>query len=395
MNVLYIGFDVEGVGGIATYSRHQIQALKDLGHHLFVLSLDKQSETTRVAGVVADRHLPFLDKFQATRAVLRSLIAARGSFELVILNHVFLAGFGLAAKFLMRAPYVVNIYNIDVLARLSPPREFAFRRANLAIADCKYTLQRLPEFHRRLPPTGLLYDPVDTSFFRQIERGVARREIARRFGLTDLDGRFIAMTVASLLLPPNKGHRQTIDALAQLHDPRMLYIVVGDGPDRAAIESYALERGVAGQVRLLGFVDQPTLPHLYNAADVVVLVSRGAAGLGEAVPLGLIEASACGVPFICGNQDGSLEAIGADAPNGIAIDPDRPELLAAELTRLVENPGLARSMGANGKRMVDDVFRYERFTERLGQLLWRHLGVASDHAPHDIPLPLPAAGRHS
>ncbi len=394
MNVLYIGFDVEGVGGIATYSRHQIRALKDLGHHLFVLSLDKQSEATRVVEAVADRHVPFVDKYHATRSVLRSLIAARGRFELVVLNHVFLAGFGLAAKLLMRAPYVVNIYNIDVLARLSRPREFAFRRANLAIADCKYTLQRLPEFHRRVPPTGLLYDPVDTGFFRPIERSAARQEVARRFGLADLDGRFIAMTVASLLLPPNKGHRQTIDALAQLGDPRMLYVVVGDGPDRAAIESYATQQGVAGQVRFLGFVDQPALPYLYSAADVVVLVARGTAGLGEAVPLGLIEASACGVPFICGNQDGSVEAISAGTPNGVAIDPDRPEQLAAELKRLVDNPGLMRNMGENGKRMVDDVFRYERFTERLGQLLWRHLGVASDHAPHDIPVPLTAAGRH-
>ena len=38
MNILYLGFDINGVGGIATYSRHQVRALRDLGHRLFVVS---------------------------------------------------------------------------------------------------------------------------------------------------------------------------------------------------------------------------------------------------------------------------------------------------------------------------------------------------------------------
>ena len=41
MDILYIGFDIEGVGGIATYSRYQIRALRELGHEVFVLSVDK------------------------------------------------------------------------------------------------------------------------------------------------------------------------------------------------------------------------------------------------------------------------------------------------------------------------------------------------------------------
>ena len=86
-------------------------------------------------------------------------------------------------------------------------------------------------------------------------------------------------------------------------------------------------------------VEQSALPFLYAAGDVTVLVSRGGPGLGEAVPLGLIEAAACAVPFICGNQDGSVEAISPTHPNGFAVDPEKPAELAARLRELADDPG--------------------------------------------------------
>lgn len=375
MNILYLGFDIEGVGGIATYSRYQVRALRDLGHRLFTVSFDKQ--TVQIERGYADRHIPFGSKY---RALLNfaALLRERGrTFDAMVINHAYLAPFGWLAGAFTGAPYVVNVYNIDILTRLQGPREFAFGRADLVIADCQYTIDRLPLFHRRVPPVGLLYDPVDTRFFRPIAQDEARREIERRFGLDSLAGRFVATTVAFMGSPANKGHHQTIDALRQLNDPRMLYVVVGDGPMRLAIEDYARQAGVASQVKFLGLVEQSALPFLYSAADVTVLVSRGGPGLGEAVPLGLIEASACGVPFICGNQDGSVEAISPTRPNGFAVDPDNPAELAARLRELADDAAKRATMGANGKRFVDEVFVYEKFMERQGELLGRHLGIAA------------------
>jgi glycosyltransferase involved in cell wall biosynthesis len=383
MNILYLGFDIEGVGGIATYSRHQVRALRDLGHRLFVVSFNKQD--VQIERGIADRHVPFGSKYRAGINFLRILRERSGSFDAVVINHVYLAPFGWLARTLTGAPYVVNVYNIDILARLTGPREFAFGRANLVIADCQYTIDRLPEFHQRIPPVGLLYDPVDTGFFRPIPQAEARREVERRFGLSHLDGRFIATTVAFMGSPANKGHYQTIDALRELNDPRFLYLVVGDGPTRLAIEDHARQAGVASQVKFVGLVEQSALPFLYSAGDVTVLVSRGGPGLGEAVPLGLIEASACGVPFICGNQDGSVEAISPTHPNGFAIDPESPAQLAARLRELADDPAKRLTMGENGKRFVDEVFVYPKFVERQGELLVRNLGIAAQPQAPALP----------
>lgn len=369
MHVLYLGFDVEGVGGIATYSRHQVRALRDLGHRVHVVSVDKQDKV--FAAGYADRHIPFASRAGVVTALARTVAAPPQPIDLVMLNHVYLGMFGRLARWRHGCPYIINTYNIDILARLPALREYAFAGADLVIADCRYTIEHMPRFHARVPPTGLLYDPVDVDFFRPIPKPDARADISRRFALADLERRFLIVTVAHMAGPPNnnKGHRQTIEALRQLADPRFLYLIVGAGPDRPAIEAHIHDQGVGEQVKFLGLVDQAALPSLYAGADVAVLVAKGGPGLGEAVPLGLIEASACGTAFVCGNEDGSVEAIDAQQPNGFAIDPARPDELAARLRQLADDPALCAEMGRHGKAMVDRVFRYEKFVEQQDRLL--------------------------
>jgi glycosyltransferase involved in cell wall biosynthesis len=379
MRILYIGFDIEGVGGIATYSRHQIRALRQLGYDVFALSIDKQDKFAE-RGLV-DQRFAFGGKLNAVTRALTTLAAQR--YDAVMLNHVYLAGLGLMAKRLKGTPYALNVYNIDILCPLPRLREYAFAEADLVLADCRYTIENMPRFHRRVPPTGLLYDPVDIKVFRPMPIAAARAEVMRRFpALGDVSDRFVCVTVAHMAGPPNnnKGHRQTIEALARMRDPRFLYLVVGEGPDRAAIEAHVRALGVEDQVFLTGLVPQDALPFLYACADTAILVAKGGPGLGEAVPLGLLEAAAAGVPFVCGNEDGSIEAIDPQRPNGIAIDPSDSEALAGALRRLADDEVLRRAMGLNGKRVVDDVFQFERFVAVQGEHLAMHLGLPAGRA---------------
>lgn len=374
MKILYIGFDIEGVGGIATYSRHQIRALRQVGAEVFALSIDRQAHFAE-RGLV-DRRFAFRGKLDAVLRALTTVVARR--FDAVMVNHVYLAALGLAARRLKGTPYALNVYNIDILCRLPRLREYAFAAADLVLADCRYTIENMPRFHDRVPPTGLLYDPVDVAVFRPMPAAAARAEVMRRFpAIGDIAGRFVCVTVAHMAGPPNnnKGHRQTIEALARVGDPRFLYLVVGDGPDRASIEAHARDHGVADRVFLTGLVPQDALPYLYACADAAILIARGGPGLGEAVPLGLLEAAAAGVPFVCGNEDGSIEAIDPRRPNGIAIDPADIDALADALRGLAGDETRRREMGLNGKRVVDDVFRFERFAAVQGEHLALHLGL--------------------
>ena len=146
MRILYIGFDIEGVGGIATYSRHQVRALKALGCEVFAMSIDKQ-ERFAERGLV-DQRFRFASRAGAVARALGTV--ARRRFDALMVNHVYLAGLGLVAKRLRGTPYSINVYNIDILCKLPRLRELAFSQANLVLADCRYTIENMPRFHPRV-----------------------------------------------------------------------------------------------------------------------------------------------------------------------------------------------------------------------------------------------------
>ncbi len=375
MRILFLGFDIEGYGGIATYSRHQVAALKRLGHAVETVSIDKQDGAPLAPGI-ADRKLPFENRLRAVATLVKEAIAARGRYDLVMLNHVFLAGLGWLVKKTSGTPFTVNVYNIDILTKLPALREAAFAAADLVIADCQYTIDWMPKYRNFVPPTGLLYDPVDVAFFKPMAKDAARAELAKAYGWNDLAGRFLVTTVAAMLLPPNKGQRQTIDAIAKLKDPRILYVIVGSGPDREAMEAHAAAAGIAAQVRFTGRAPQVQLPLLYAAADVATLVARGGPGWGEAVPLGLIEAAACGTAFLCGNEDGSPEAIDDADPCGFALGPLDVDAIAGRLAALRDDPALCTRMGAAGIRTVGKLFAFDRYVEQQERLLKRFVDRA-------------------
>lgn len=376
MNILYIGFDVESVGGFANYSRHQIRALQKLGHAISVISLETENDDRRVVPRIADVRISCVRNDRTMRAMLRVLFRQRGRFELVMLNHILLAGYGFVYKAISSAPYAINAYNEDGLRKLSFASRFALRHAGLIITNCKRTLDRMPEFHRHLPAIGLLPDPFDVASFRPVAKDDARAYIEQRYATGALAERFVITTVGRLSLPASKGHRQTIDALSTLRHRRYLYLIAGEGPDTDAIATYAAERGVTGQVYMLGLVEQDDLPKLYSASDIAVLLEGNTSGLSEAAPLGLIEAAACGVPFICGSQDGPVGVISKVRPHGIAINPDKPSQLAAILQQLADSPMSLKALGENGKSIVETTFSFENFTYNLAQLVSRRLGVA-------------------
>ncbi|MCH7540947.1 MAG: glycosyltransferase family 4 protein [Proteobacteria bacterium] len=365
--LVYIGFNIEGIGGIPTYTRYQIKALKDLFESVFVYSVAR--DPLRIAEGYADRTLLYTTRTRVALDIVRDLVAERRHMDLIVFNHINLAPMGYLMKKLFGTKYVLNAYNIDILRPLSWLRRRTFAACDLTICECQYTVFQLPKFHRDIPRTGLLYDPVDTEFFRPIDKREAREHVARTFGLGKLDGKFILVTVSVLPKSANKGHRIVLEAMAEMRDPDLLYLIVGDGPDRPNVERLAREQGLDDQVIFTGRVDGEELPYLYSAVDVVALISRSADGIGEGVPLGLLEGAACARPLICGNEDGSPEAICGGRPNGYAINPGEPREFIECLQRLKNSPELLENMGRNSHRFITDVFEYSKFKENLGALL--------------------------
>jgi glycosyltransferase involved in cell wall biosynthesis len=127
-----------------------------------------------------------------------------------------------------------------------------------------------------------------------------------------------------------KGHHHIIAALPQL--PRHTLLVLGDGPERAALQDLAQSLGVADRVRLLGAQPHARLPLYYGAADAMVLASsrEGWANV-------LLESMACGTPVVASPAWGSREAVRAPEA-GLVMDEITPDAIAAGIRQLLAAP---------------------------------------------------------
>lgn len=160
-----------------------------------------------------------------------------------------------------------------------------------------------------------------------------------------------------------KNYPLLIAALAELAPQMAVYVwILGEGPERARLEAMAAERGVAGQVRFLGF--QPNPWRFIAAADVFALTSAYE-GFGNV----LIEAMACGTPIIATRSPGTVEIID-DGRNGFVVDHD-PKSLASAIRHLLTHPARRDELVSRAKDSVAHyalpavAARYDRLFEEL------------------------------
>ena len=129
---------------------------------------------------------------------------------------------------------------------------------------------------------------VDPAVFTPGDSRAARARLG-------LDDRYPLLLWIGQMVPV-KAIDRVLDAAERLLRgfPDLHVALVGDGPERARLEArVAVSSALRGRVRFAGGVDHKALPDWYRAADLFVLPSRS-----EGVPTVLLEAMACGLPFV-------------------------------------------------------------------------------------------------
>ena len=179
----------------------------------------------------------------------------------------------------------------------------------------------LPEERIRVHYTGL-----DHARFWPRPRDEARAQLAARFPALALpaNARIIA-SVGSLIAI--KGQALSIAALAELPDDVVL-VLVGAGPDEAALHRQAASAGLGQRVIFTGNLGHDDLPLLLSAAEAMVLPSERE-GLANA----WIEALACGAPIVISDVGGARELV--DSPDAGRIVAREPKAIAAALREVL------------------------------------------------------------
>ena len=142
--------------------------------------------------------------------------------------------------------------------------------------------------------------------------------------------------------------------------PDVLFVIAGEGPARASLERAVAKRGLADNVRFVGYLERKTeLPSCYCAADVFVFASKT-----ETQGLVLLESMALGVPVVGLAEMGTKDVLQEGA--GCRIAPDDVVGFAQVLQPLLADRAAAQALGAAGKtyaagwseaRMVETILK--------------------------------------
>jgi phosphatidylinositol alpha-1,6-mannosyltransferase len=367
--IVFIGFDIEGLGGISTYSRYQVKALREkFGKNSVdvysLVSLDREFH----GYVDKDKDIEYKSKFALLKIILL-LIKNHKKIDVIIFNHVNLSFLGAIIKKLFRIKYIVFGYNIDLLKRFNFIQKIGFENIDKLVVDCSFTINKLKKFHKKIPKTHLLYDPVDINFFKPISLLQAREKLKNKYNFI-FDEKFIITTVAVMRKEEMyKGHFEILEAIKFLNNNSILYFVVGGGDGRKLVEKKVKELGIENQVIFFGFVENELIPYFYNASDLVALISKNEYGKGEGVPLGLIEASACEVPILAGDEDGSYEAISDKYQNGFRVSPRNIDEIVEKIQFYIDNPNIKTEHGKNGRKFVIEEFSYSKFKNKQTEII--------------------------
>jgi glycosyltransferase involved in cell wall biosynthesis len=275
---------------------------------------------------------------------------------------------GLCARAARRPPVVWGIHQ-----GVFDPAAAGQRRVMWTARACAGLSRLLParivccsETSRRVHG-GLGYDDArmvvipngfDTGVFKPDAR--ARAEVRRELGL-DEDAEVIGHVGR---FHPQKDHRTLLAAAGALSAlrPRARFVLCGDGVDasNAELARAVEESGARDRVRLLG--RRSDAERLMCGFDVMTSSSA----FGEAFPLVLGEAMACGVPCVATDVGDSARLVG-DA--GRVVPRQDPAALAAAWRALLELPGgERRRLGEEARRRIVEHFSLAAIARRYGDL---------------------------
>lgn len=283
---------------------------------------------------------------------------------------------GLAALWfsrLKRAPYIFNVSDIwpqsaielgmlrnRIAIRLAEWLEHhIYRRATRITVPTPGILERLVVRGVPRDKIFLLTNGVDTAAYNVTSPD---HGLAKRLGL---DGHKVFMYAGLHGLA--QGLDVILEAARLTRNPDVLYVLVGDGADKAALVAKAEAEGISN-VKFLPIQPTATLPALLNLVYATVIPLRRLDLFKAALPSKLFDSMAAGRPIVAPLW-GEAAALVEAAACGLVVEPEDARAVQEAVEKLAGDPELARKLGEQGRRYVVEHFNRDDIAKRLVKLL--------------------------
>lgn len=249
----------------------------------------------------------------------------------------------------LKIPVIITARGTDInlfsrMPLIRPMIIRALKRAAGVIAVSQALKERIVELGIEPAKVAVISNGIDRDTFFPMDREAARRNL-------DLDPDSpIVITVSALV--PLKGIDRLIEAMALLKYQRAKLYVIGEGPQRAALEAQIRKHALTNRVFLVGSRPQWELAAWYSAADLFCLASSR-----EGCPNVVIEAMACGTPVVATDVGGVRELI-AKPDHGRLVSSSSVESIARGIEIALESDWNRDKISAyGGANSWDDVAR--------------------------------------
>ncbi|RUL55178.1 glycosyltransferase family 4 protein [Lysinibacillus antri] len=142
----------------------------------------------------------------------------------------------------------------------------------------------------------------------------------------------------------NKNHRTVINAIYKLKNPKIYYVICGDGEQKNNLLSLSKDLGLQDNVKLLGYRND--IPEILTIADIFVFPS-----LREGLPVSLMEAMAAGLPIVCSNIRGNKDLV-SSYKGGFLINPTNTDEVAKYIDLLIKDKEKFHDLSPQNKEII-------------------------------------------
>lgn len=361
--ILVLAPSLNSIGGIQNYIRTLVDAL----------NVVVGSERVRVVAMAGDPEVRDDGSLALSQSLkvrfVGSAVATAISWspDLIICAHVGLAPVGRLIQKVKGIPYWLTLYGIEVWGDLPTAKVKALQGAERYLTITRFTLDAMVARQKLKEPRASILPPTLPK-----PRAQAREAINP---LRKESPRPIVLTVGRIAASERyKGHDAILDVWPEVlrRVPDALYLIVGDGDDRARLESRVREMGVTDSVQFAGSVSPEELDACYDRCSLFAMPARteldARTPRGEGFGIVFLEAMAHGKPVI-GPRVGAPAEFIRSGEHGLLVDPANPSEITGALIELLEDPVSARRMGEAGKKWVAHEFTFDKFSERLRDAL--------------------------
>jgi glycosyltransferase involved in cell wall biosynthesis len=258
---------------------------------------------------------------------------------------------GLAGRW-AKVPVLVRTRHISVRVR-RPWLNRIYYLPDAIITTGEHIRRELLQTHK-IPAERIVSIPTGADLGR-FHPGPPDLELKKRMGLP-IDSPVITLVA---VLRAQKRHELVIAAAAEVIKvfPQARFLFVGDGPGRNRVEQEIKKAQLEAQILMTGYRED--IPAILSFTDLGIISS-----VAEGIPQFLFQIMAMGKPVIA-TEVGGIPEIVTSGVTGVLIPPEDPAALVKAIVQALGDPGSARRLGAEGRRLVEQGYTVEKMAEKV------------------------------